>query len=192
MNQTKWSLQTRWLHLGMALTVSLQLAISLIMEAPDEESASQLARAAYEAHEIVGMAALLIVLLHWIWSLSSQADGGLARLFPWSGAALAEVKNDISQMMKGQLPEGSSRGGLPGLIHGLGFLAVTGMVVTGGILFLIFPERGEPGAIVEFFAEIHEFVATFVWIYWGGHVALGVMHKKMGHNTVQEMFNLKS
>ena len=191
MNQAKWSIQTRLLHIGMALTVSFQLAISLIMEAPDEESASQMARAAFEAHEMVGMAAVLIVMAHWIWSISSQADGGLARLFPWGGAALAEVKNDISLMMKGQLPEGGSRGGLPGLVHGLGFLAVTGMVITGATLFFIFPETGKPDDTVEFFAEIHEFIATFVWIYWGGHIALGVMHKKMGHSTVQDMFSFK-
>ena len=192
MKEGKWSIQTRWLHVGMALTVSLQLAISLIMEAPDEESASQLARAAFEAHEAVGMAALLIVLAHWIWSLSSQVDGGLARLFPWSGSGWVEVKTDIGQVMKGQLPEGGSRGGLPGFVHGLGFLAVTGMVLTGAVLFFIFPETGKPNATVEFFAGIHEFIATFVWIYWGGHIALGVLHKKLGHSTVQDMFSFKS
>ena len=192
MSKDKWSIQTRLLHMGMAITVSLQLFVSLVMEAPDEKDASDLAQAAFEVHEVIGMAALLIVVLHWLWSLSSQADGGIARLFPWGGAALAEVKADIGKLMQRQLPDGGSRGGLPGLVHGLGFLAVSGMVISGGVLFFIFPETGEPGATVEFFAEIHEFIANLVWLYWIGHIALGVMHKRAGHTTVQEMFNLKS
>lgn len=191
MNQSKWSRPTRLLHMGMALTVSLQLGISLLMAAPDKENASKFAHTAFEAHEIVGMTALVIILAHWFWSLTNQADGGLARLFPWRGAALAEVKHDLSQIIKGQLPANDARGGLPGLVHGLGFLAVTGMVATGGVLFFIFPETGKPDATVEFFAGIHEFIAPLVWIYWGSHIALALLHKKMGHTTLQEMFNLK-
>ena len=187
-----WSIQTRWLHIGLALTVSLQLAISLIMEPPDKESATALARAAFEAHEIVGMTALLIVLLHWGWNLASRANGGLSHLFPWTGAAFAEVKSDIGLLLKRQVPEGGPRGGLPGFVHGLGFLAVTGMVATGAVLFFIFPETGKPNDTVELFADIHEFIANFVWIYWGGHVALALFHKWAGQDTVQAMFTLKS
>jgi cytochrome b561 len=191
MAQDKWSVQTRWLHMGLALTVTLQLAISLIMEPPDEKSASALARAAFEAHEAVGIAAVIIVLAHWLWSLSSRADGGLVRLFPWGGSAWLEVKSDVSKLMNRQLPDGGARGGLPGLVHGLGFLAVSGMALTGAVLFVLFPETGKPDDAVEFIADIHSFIANFVWAYWGGHVALALLHKKAGHSTVQDMFNLK-
>lgn len=192
MTRSQWSIQTRLLHLGLALTVSLQLMVSLVMEAPDHEDASKLARAAFEAHEFIGLAALLIVVLHWLWSLSSRADGGLAHLFPWGGAALAQVKADTSALLKGRLPDGGPRGGLPGFAHGLGFLAVTAMAITGGVLFIIFPEVGEPSETVEAVAEVHEFIATLVWVYWGGHIALGVLHKGAGHSTIKDMFNLKS
>jgi cytochrome b561 len=191
MVQDKWSVQTRWLHMGLALTVTLQLAISLIMEPPDEKSASAVARAAFEAHEVVGIAAVIIVLAHWLWSLSSRADGGLARLFPWSGSAWLEVKSDVSRLVNRQLPDGGARGGLPGLVHGLGFLAVSGMALTGAALFVLFPEAGKPDDTVEFIADIHSFIANFVWAYWGGHVALALLHKKSGHSTVQDMFSLK-
>jgi len=40
----------------MALTVSLQLFVSLAMDAPDEKNVSALAREAFEVHEIIGMA----------------------------------------------------------------------------------------------------------------------------------------
>ncbi len=192
MKQAKWDLPTRYLHIGLAATVTLQLTISLLMEAPDEESASALARAAFEAHEVVGITALLIVLAHWLWTLRNRAEHGLARLFPWRGAAWAEVKSDLRGLLHRQLPQGGPRGGLPGLIHGLGLLAVTGMVATGGLLFILFPESGEPDATVEFIAGIHEFIATLVWIYWGSHIALGISHSLAGHRTMQDMFNLKS
>ena len=191
MAQEKWSVQTRWLHMGLALTVTLQLAISLIMEPPDEKGASALARAAFEAHEAVGIAAVIVVLAHWLWTLSSSADGGLIRLFPWKGESWLEVKEDINKLMNRQLPDGGSRGGLPGLVHGLGFLAVTGMALTGALLFVIFPEKGKPDDTVEFFADIHSFISNFVWAYWGGHVALAFLHKLAGHSTVQDMFSLK-
>jgi len=192
MTQAKWSLPTRWLHVGMALTVSLQLMISLVMEPPDEEHASELARAAFEAHEAVGLAAVAIILIHWLWSMAGKADGGLAHLFPWGGAAGAEVKADITGLMKGELPDGGPRGGLPGLVHGLGFLAVTAMALTGAVLFVIFPETGKPDDTVESFAEIHEFIANFVWVYWFGHIAMALMHKFAGHSNVKDMFSLKS
>ena len=192
MTKAIWSLPTRWLHIGLALTVSLQLLISLVMEPPDEENASALARAAFEAHEVVGLAAVAIVLAHWLWSAMARADGGLAHLFPWRGAALAQVKADIRGMMSGRLPEGGPRGGLPGLVHGLGFLAVTAMALTGAVLFVIFPETGKPGAGVEFVADIHEFLSNFVWAYWFGHVGLALLHRWSGHPNLKAIFSIQS
>lgn len=187
----KWSVPTRWLHLGLALTVTLQLAISLVMERPDKESATALARTAFEAHEFVGMTALIIVLAHWGWSIASRADGGLKRLFPWTGEGWRRVKSDTTLLTKGRLPEGGPREGLPAFVHGLGLLAVTAMALTGGVLFFIFPETGKPGDTAELFAETHEFISNFVWVYWGGHVALALFHGWAGHDTLRAMFTLK-
>lgn len=191
MSPSNWSFKTRFLHIGLALTVTTQLAVSLLMEPPDKEEASALARTAFEIHEAVGMTALLIVLTHWLWSLLGRADGGLARLFPWRGAALAEVTEDLRQVLRGRLPQGGPRGGLPGLVHGLGLLAVTGMALSGAGMFFLFPESGKPEGVVELFEESHEFIATFVWIYWGGHVGLALLHRLSGHDTVGAMFNLR-
>src|SRR3569623_1264696 len=144
MKSGKWSVQTRWLHIGLAVTVTLQLAISLIMEPPDKETATALARAAFEAHEIVGMSALAIVLMHWFWSIVGRADGGLAHLFPWTGAEWARVKGGIGLLMKGRLPDDGPRRGLPGAAHGRALPAVTGTAITGSVLSFIFPETGKP------------------------------------------------
>ncbi len=192
MEQLKWNVPTRWLHAGLALTVSLQLLISLVMEPPDKKDATAMARAAFEGHEAVGVTAVVIVLLHWLWSTFDKADGGLAHLFPWRGAAWAEVKADVAGLMNRQLPQGGPRGGLPGLLHGLGFLAVTGMALTGAALFVLFPESGKPDNAVNLIAEVHSFISNFVWVYWGGHVAMAFMHKVAGHANVKDMFKLKT
>ena len=191
MTQATWSIPTRLLHMAMAFTVSLQLLLSLVMVPPDEEHASTIARFAFEAHQWVGLAAVVVVIFHWLWSTLSLQDGGLAHLFPWGSRARSAIKEDLAKLRNRELPEGGPRGGLPGLVHGLGFLAVTGMALSGLVLFIIFPENGKPGATVETVAEIHSFIANFVWIYWFGHLAMALGHKWAGHSNVKEMFTLK-
>ena len=115
MTQAIWSFPTRLLHMAMALAVSLQLLLSLVMVPPDEEHASTIARLAYEAHQWVGLTAVVVVILHWLWSTISRQDGGLAHLFPWSDPARAAIKDDLVKLRNRQLPEGGPRGGLPGL-----------------------------------------------------------------------------
>lgn len=190
-NNARWSLATRVLHLSMVITVSAQLALSLIMAPPNEENASILASTAFEAHEAFGVAALLIVLAHWLWMLIKQTDGGIANLFPWFGKAREEVINDVKALLKGQLPQGGVRGGLPGFIHGMGFLAVTGIAISGGLLFVLLPENGPFPGSVKFLAETHEFFGPLVWTYWGAHSAVALLHHRMGHTTLKDMFSFR-
>jgi len=191
MSVNNWSLPTRYLHFGMVITISLQLFISLIMVAPDHKGGS-IAKLAFDLHEVVGLTALAIILSHWAWSVINRTDGGLKQLFPWFGEARVAVINDAKALLKGKLPEGGNRGGLPGLVHGLGLLAATAIAITGGILFFIFPESGEPGNIAEFFAETHEFLAIFVWAYWLGHGGLAMLHHYQGSDLVKKMFSFSS
>ena len=190
MKTNNWSLQTKFLHIGLVLTVSAQLLISLVMTAPDD-TGNAVSRAAFEMHEIVGLTALVIVLLHWGWTVFSQADGGLEHLFPVSKQARQELIDDVKGLKKGKLPETGKKGGLIGLVHGLGLLAVTGIAITGGALFILFPETGEPGALAEAFAEVHEGFATLVWTYWIGHGGMAIMHHLNGDELLKNMFTLK-
>jgi len=186
-----WSLATRFLHLGLALTVSTQLIVSLVMQPPGEDDGGgALAKLAYEIHETVGLSALAIVLLHWLSSLLQQGGNYLGHLFPWGSVGRAEIKADIETLKRGALPAGGARGGLPGLVHGLGFLAVTGMVLTGGVLFLNWPEQGDVPEWVDLVGEVHETIGILVWTYWGAHIALAVLHGLAGHSEVRDIFKL--
>ena len=187
------SMATRFLHLGMVTTVTFQLLISLVMAEPDHKGGA-LGKMAFEAHEIVGLTALAIVLLHWVWLMimqTSQMGGGISHLFPWFGRARHQVVIDISALLKGKLPGGAHRGGLAGLVHGLGLLVVTGIAITGGLLFVLFPESGEPGFLAEGFAEIHEGIALLVWMYWIGHGGVAILHHVCGHQNLINMFIFK-
>jgi cytochrome b561 len=192
MSNNRWSLSTRFLHLGLVITVSTQLIVSLVMQPPGdhEESASALAKLAYEIHESVGLAALAVVVLHWLASLVQSGGKNLSHLFPWGASGRAEIKADIATLKQGALPEGGARGGLPGFVHGLGLLAVTGMVITGGVLFLYWPEQGDIPEWVDQIGEVHEVIATLVWTYWGSHIALAVLHGLAGHTEVRDIFKL--
>lgn len=185
-----WDRPTRYLHFGLALTVTVQLLISLVMEEPHGEHArSALESGAFEVHEWVGMAALAIVLLHWLWSLLSHGGAGLGHLFPWGAGGRARVLAELRAILRGQLPEGGPQGGLAGLVHGLGLLTITAMAVSGGVLFFLLPENGAPlSEGVHDIGELHSFIATFAWIYWGAHLALAVLHHLFGHDTLRGMF----
>jgi cytochrome b561 len=189
---TVWAKQTRFLHFGLATTVSFQLLISLVMEAPEAgEKRSLLESLSFEIHEWVGMLALLVVLAHWAWSMTAKDNSNIRHLFPGGKAGRASVLADLDLLKARKLPDGGGRGGLPGLMHGLGFLAATGMALTGGVLFFILPEDGSKNDLAELIHHVHGFIANFVWAYWWGHIAAAFLHKRMGHDTVKAMFNLR-
>jgi cytochrome b561 len=191
MSASTWSRTTRFLHMGLATTVTLQLLLSLVMETPgDGRTPTGLPALLFEFHEFVGLAAFAVVLIHWGWSLCA-ADGGIEHLFPLGWAAgRAQIARELRELAQRRLPEGGPRGGLPGLVHGLGLLAVTAMAVTGVVIFALLPEYARPSATAHGFMEVHSFLASFVWAYWVGHVALALLHQRAGHATLSNMFRL--
>ena len=54
-----------------------------------------------------------------------------------------QIARELRELVRRRLPEGGPRGGLPGLVHGLGLLAVTGMALTGVAVFVLLPEGGD-------------------------------------------------
>jgi len=188
MSDTPWARPTRWLHLGLTITVTVQLFVSLVMEPPGHHGArSALEAGGFEVHEWSGLAALAIVLLHWGWSLTGRRSL-LGHLFPWGHEGRRRIGADFMQLLRLRPPEGGPDGGLAGFVHGLGLLAVTFMAISGGVLFVLLPESGSPPASVHEIGDIHSFVATFVWIYWWGHIVLALFHHFRGHTTLRDMF----
>ncbi|MGA7801942.1 MAG: cytochrome b/b6 domain-containing protein [Gammaproteobacteria bacterium] len=192
METAYYSRPTRFLHFGLALTVTFQLAISLVMQARAHQGVppGAFAHGAFEAHRFVGLAAVAIVVLHWLWSLRPHMDGGIGHLFPWAGADRARVMTDVRGLLRGRVPDSGPRGGLAGAIHGLGLLAVTAMAVSGTVLFVAFPEAGPVPAAAHNAAEVHSAIANLVWAYWFGHVGMALLHHLTGHDTLRRIFSL--
>jgi len=190
MTDNPWDRPTRWLHLGLSLTVTVQLFVSLVMEPPGHHGTrTALESGAFEVHEWFGLAALVIVVLHWGWSFSGGRSL-LRNLFPWNRGGWARVRADLGGLMRLDPPEGGPDGGLSGLVHGLGLLAVTFMAISGDVLFALMPESAPVPSSVHEIGDIHSFVATFVWIYWWGHIVLAVFHHFKGHDTLRNIYRL--
>lgn len=98
---------TRLLHALLALGVSMQLVLSLVM---NDDARRGPAHWFFRTHETLGLALLGVLVLHWAWSLRDWRAHGLA-LFPWfSRARLRAVGEDLRLHLRGQ-------GGARGLGH---------------------------------------------------------------------------
>ncbi len=157
-----WDKKTSYLHFALALTVTLQIIIAYFMSHRPT---------VFLLHEIDGWIIFFIVLFHWYFSyLHKQITH---HLLPWNKAGLLAIAQDLLGLIKMKLPKAGPRPGLPGLIHGLGLLAVTLMAFSGVVIFFCFLAGNNPHLIKHF----HSFIAWFVWIYWLGHVLMAILHK---------------
>lgn len=188
----EWDWATRLLHFGLAVTVTLQLFNSLAVEGPGPgHPLSGFEALMLDIHEWLGMAAFVIVLLHWAWSLWGLGGYGARHLLPWGKDGRAEAATGLRELIKGKLPSGGPKDKLSGVIHGLGMLAVLAIAATGAVLFFFLPENGRPTALTDLASELHESTATLVWVYWGGHAGMALLHHFISHDQVlPRMFRL--
>jgi cytochrome b561 len=189
----QWHGVTRLLHGLMAVGIIGQLAFSQLMVAPDElEEATNLQKFSLEGHEILGLVVVGVMVLHWLWLLLPNTDVSFAKLFPWGPSGLKRVFADVAHIFKrGQLPEVGNDSGLAGFVHGLGFLIASVMAASGFALYLVMDFGDGAGSdSFEQYAEIHEVVATFMWIYLAGHVLAAAWHEYRGQRLIAGMFKL--
>lgn len=185
--QDIWDRGTRWLHAGLAVAVTFQLFVAFVMEVPQPGLRPQpFGLQAYQAHKTVGAVVIALTAGHWLWSLLGR-PGALRHLFPWGRVERASVVADLVNLKAGRLPAGGPGGGLAGLVHGLGFLAVSGMAVLGGLL-LALEAGGFPPALFRRVGEGHSLVAGLVWLYWLGHLAMVAVHEGRGHRILAGIF----
>lgn len=184
----QWSRPLRLLHLLLAIAVTAQLFVGSFMRSPHTGRPDTFG---FESHEVLGFTILALILLHGLWSISHPNEG-LRHLFPWSRVGLGRVGAEFSQAVRNrQLPPGGpgKDGGLAGFIHGLGLLAVTGMALTGMIFYLSrMAGAGRDG--LEIIEDVHDTLAVITWIYWGGHLAVTLLHSLLRHPTFTRMFRL--
>ena len=185
---------TRWLHAGITLGVIAQLGLSLVMEAPDDHDevlVTGLPLQLFHAHEYIGMALLVLLILHWLWSMSGHVHEGFAHLFPWfSKARMSQVVSDLKELIKLRLTDPEVSNSLAGAIHGLGLFTATAMAATGAVIFFNLSETGHMTTLGETFHQLHGAISLLMWSYLIGHFGIAVVHKRMKRTNVKDMFTL--
>lgn len=189
----KYNQTTRWLHAGIALGVSMQLIISLIMDIPKPgRPFTGLGAAAFEVHETTGMVVASLLLLHWLLLFSGHIPLGLGHLFPWfSKQRVCAVINEARrQWTQRRLDDTQQPSELAGAVHGLGLLITTLMAMTGSTIYFGMAENGAMPPFVDVVKEIHEFASNLLWAYLIGHAGIAILHQRLGHRTLSDMFRL--
>jgi cytochrome b561 len=185
---------TRLLHAGVAFGITVQMGLSLVMEAPDDKDevmATGLPLQLFEAHRYIGMALLAVLILHWLWSVSGHVKGGFGHLFPWfSGERMAKVAAETREILRFKLLDPDADNELAGAVHGLGLLVATAMAATGAVLFFTLSPEGHMAAPGNTFHKLHGLLSKLMWAYLIGHFAVAVLHKRLGHSNVKDMFSL--
>lgn len=184
----EWRRPVRWLHFALALTITLQLINSLIMSPPFYRHTSAFGLATFGMHEYLGLLAAAVVLLHWLW-MPFERRRMFSHLFPWGLQGRREIADDLRTLARGELPAESDRGGLSGLVHGLGLMAATGAGITGVLLYVLMSAPSAPALLFYLAAELHSAFGNIMWAYLGGHVLLAAMHHLIGHSTLKRMFS---
>lgn len=184
-----WSWPTRLLHLLVALAVTHQLVVSLVMAAPEDGRPGDVF---YEFHETVGLATFAVVLAYWVWLALRRSDRGAGALFPWfshrgRAAVLADVRAHLASLSRFRLPALAEQP-LASAVHGLGLLAATAMAGTGALAWSeILAENA-----TEALWQTHGLLGNLMWAYLIGHVGLALLHEVTGEHLLGRMFALRS
>ena len=181
---------TRFLHLLLAVGISIQLLISEIMTHPKP---GRLGDIFYEIHEYLGLALLGVVVLHWLWAAIRRGSVPFTQLFPWLTPSCyyplwEDTQRYLSHTTRLRLPKSESPSPLANAIQGLGLATALLLGITGIILFLNAPPEGQrmTGWLHDV-KEVHEAFGSILWVYLFAHTSMGLLHQLVGHNSVHSM-----
>ncbi len=190
----RYDLLTKLLHWGIAVSVTLQLLTSLLMEEPEHgEVRSAFEAGLFEVHENVGLIAFGLLLLRWLWALSGHAMAGWQRLFPWLSTEgrrelIGDIRQGLPHWLKGKLPEPGERDAIAKTFHGFGLVIASMMAITGLIIFFTMDSDGGLRGFAHAMGEVHEAFSVLMWIFLVGHLAMAGWHQLLGHDVLGKMF----
>lgn len=183
----EWSRSTKVLHLLLAVTVTLQLFIGSFMRSPHPQQPDSLG---FRAHEVLGSVVLAVLVAFWVWAWA-RPEAGVRHLFPWNRAGLRQVRADFAALLRRrQLPAGGPQDrGLAGFVHGLGILALSALALIGASFFFA-RLAGASWATLRLIEDAHDVFAALLWAYWGGHLAMVLLHGWLGQPLWRPMFRI--
>ena len=189
----KHSLPTRILHVLVAAAIVLQLANSQLMRVPRPgRSVSGTEAAAFTLHEYVGLAAMAIIALFWLWMLVRRQGTSFGVLFPWfSRQRLASLQDDVRLhircSMRLALPDPEHSVALSSAIQGVGLVLALILATTGTIGYFAWIEGTAMTGLAGAAFEVHGTLANVMWGYLIVHVGAALLHELFGHRILYQM-----
>jgi cytochrome b561 len=186
----KYGRLTRILHALIAIGISLELLLSLIMKTPKPGRVlTTLQSFGFEAHKMMGIAVFSAILLHWLVFATGHAYKGIGHFFPWSSRARMDaVLRDIRELVTLKVADPAQKDSFSGAIEGLGFAVGSILATSGLVLFFGIAENGAMNALVHAVKEFHEFWGPVMWGYVGIHAGATMLHIWLGHRSVLSIF----
>jgi cytochrome b561 len=177
-------------HTLTAVAIVFQMVISLIMDHPHAKKPMTLDGEVYfRWHEWVGLAALAVLACGWVYRLVNWKRESQGRFFPWvTASGRQSLIQEMGQFLRLRWTAIPEYGALAGTIHGLGILIASAMAITGGLVYVALGPQDTVTATAHSLMDLHSFLATFIWVYLGGHAFMAVWHQYMGHGSFARIF----
>ena len=189
----KYSRPIRILHALFALGITLQLLLSNLMRQPRPGRL----RTAFEAltfaiHEYVGLALVVVLVVHWLLHLAGHAPKGLAHFFPWfSRERMVRLKAEARELLQMKLGEPEAQDAIAGAIQGVGLVVATLLAISGGVVFFGMADDGTMSEATRSIRKVHTTIAPLMWGYLGVHLAAALVHVAAGHRSILAIFRLR-
>ncbi len=183
---------TRFLHIGMIITVVYQMLSSIWMYTPEPGKMVGFETILYSWHIMfMGWSAVFVACFYAMVRFAEYHEW--TRLIPWFSkskrAAFARsAKKEIPDMFKGKLAAPEKRGALAGAMHGFGFMLLIVMGLTGSYAMLGIRPDGTTSADMQLMFELHSWFGVLVWYFIGFHVSMVIYHLILGHTKILDIF----
>jgi cytochrome b561 len=188
----KYDSLSRLLHLSLAVGITTQMFVSLVMITPKP---GRIPNSWYSVHETLGIVLFAILVVYWLRAvLKTIRTGDPLMLFPWfSAARLGALAKDIGATLADAVrfrlpPDGDDIRPLPAAIQGLGLLVGLFLAATGTILALTITPGVALSPTLHDIKELHEAFGPLMWGYLAIHPTLAIIHQLAGHKTLNQMF----
>ena len=140
----------------------------------------------FELHEKFGLAALVALLVFWVWSLLRKKEVKAAELFPYfSAARMSALYSDFLDVARHairlKIPDKIDQP-FANAMHGLGIIIASVMAVSGASGYFL---------KIGFMLGVHELVSKLMWAYLIGHVLAAILHQVRGDAVLSRMFFIK-
>lgn len=183
---------TRVLHYLMIFTVAFQLISSLLMFVPEPGKLVTYETVLFSLHIMLfGWGAFLISSVYAMTRFAEKDAWG--RLVPWfskkyRAAFMKSAKAELPGIFKGELAPPEDRGALAGAMHGLGFLTLIALGLTGAYVMNGVRSDGTMTADMLFMFDMHEMFGVIIWVFLACHVSMVIYHLILGHKRILDIF----